>query len=259
MISSSMPIVWLPSTAGFLMYGVAGLLAFIKRPNLVACGRTSFRSSNFFKRLSVGKQAGDHTAGLCQAFGPSHHYRIAGPATAVRPDLLRGELRLSAGPGAHDAVRRARAYVQGGRRYVVDRGPSETPENRHSRNSTAAWRAVTPWRRMVRALQYYQSSHGNLAKNIQWVECPHAVRSIDSRWQSLGGGAKARANRGTRAAGRHRGDPEGDLELVDGPATRVRRDCGERRSPVRCLRRGDFSGGRQLPASRRASRAHTVP
>src|SRR5262245_36982567 len=194
MISSSMPIVWLPSTAGFLMYGVAGLLAFIKRPNLVACGRTSFRSSNFFKRLSVGKQAGDHTAGLCQAFGPSHHYRIAGPATAVRPDLLRGELRLSAGPGAHDAVRRARAYVQGGRRYVVDRGPSETPENRHSRNSTAAWRAVTPWRRMVRALQYYQSSHGNLAKNIQWVECPHAVRSIDSRWQSLGGGAKARAN-----------------------------------------------------------------
>ena len=44
----------------------------------------------------------------------------SGAATDLRADLLGGELRLSAGRNAHQALRQARQYVAQGKRWVVD-------------------------------------------------------------------------------------------------------------------------------------------
>src|SRR5215471_3878542 len=61
---------------------------------------------------------------------------------------------------------------------------------------------------------------------------PHAIRDIDSVWRSIGRRPEARACRGTGATDRHRGNLGGNLKLADRSAWRIRKDSGERGSPL---------------------------
>ena len=68
--------------------------------------------------------------------------------------------------------------------------PSDTPESGHPhRHAPIVHENALTYD--ASAQEYFVSPRRAVLLSIQRVECPHAVRSIDSRWQSIAGGAEA--------------------------------------------------------------------